>query len=142
MDSVSLNNNGSTVNTQIESNRSDAIRRKLESAKDSNNDAELRDAAEQFESVFINMMLKTMRSTIPENQGYIEKSNASSTYESMLDEEMSKGMSKGGGFGLSDMIYKSLAKRVEMEDAARNSDVKDVDVKEKNEVVKVNSEEI
>lgn len=142
MNSVSLNNNGSTMNAQIESNQSEALKKKLESAKGSKDDSELRDAAEQFESVFINMMLKTMRSTIPEGQGFIEKSHATQTYESMLDEEMSNGMAKGGGFGLSDMIYKSLVKRAEMEDSVQNNDVKDVDVKEKNKEVKVTSEEV
>lgn len=140
----SLNNSGNTMNAQIESNQSEALKKKLEGAKDSKDDKELRDAAQQFESVFVNMILKTMRSTIPENQGYIEKSHATKTYESMLDEEMANGMAKGGGFGLSDMIYKSLVKRAAMEDADQGNEAKDVDVKEKDKEkeVKVISDKI
>lgn len=140
MNSVSLNNNGSTMNAQIDSNKSEALKKKLTNATNSKDDEKLRDAAQQFESVFINMMLKTMRSTIPEGQGYIEKSHATSSYESMLDEEMSSGMAKAGGFGLSDMIYKSLLKRAEIEDANNALKAKDVDVKEKNELVEASEE--
>ena len=130
MNQVSLNNSMNTMKAQIDSNKSDELKNKIDSAKNSKDNSELRDVAEQFESVFINMMLKTMRSTIPEGQGYIEKSNATQTYETMLDEEMSKNMAKGGGLGLSDMIYKSLVKRAEMEKSNEIDEVKDVDVKD------------
>lgn len=142
MNSVSLNNNSGTMKAQIESNQSEVFKRKLESAKTTKDDKELKDAAKQFESVFINMMLKTMRTTIPEGQGYIEKSNATKTYESMLDEELSKGMAQGGGFGLSDMIYKSLVKRVAMEEASQNTSIKNEGTKETNKKEKDTSEKI
>lgn len=130
MDSLALNNNPASLKTQIESNQNEALKNKLQAAKNSKDDQELRDVSKQFEAVFINMLLKNMRSTIPEDQGYIEKSNATKTYESMLDEEMAEQMSKAGGIGLSDMIYKSLVKRAEIENSLENGQVAGVDIKE------------
>lgn len=130
MDSLALNNNPASLKTQIESNQNEALKNKLQAAKNSKDDQELRDVSKQFEAVFINMLLKNMRSTIPEDQGYIEKSNATKTYESMLDEEMAEQMSKAGGIGLSDMIYKSLVKRAEIENSLESGQVANVDIKE------------
>lgn len=81
----------------------------LKKAAESGDDEKLKKACQEFESVFLNMMLSTMRKTIPDG-GLIEKSQATETFESMLDEEYSKSLSKSGGIGLADVLVKQLKK--------------------------------
>lgn len=81
----------------------------LKNATKSGDDKELKKACQELESVFLNMMLSTMRKTIPEG-GLFEKSQASKTFESMLDEEYAKSLSKSGGIGLAKVLEKQLKK--------------------------------
>lgn len=83
----------------------------LKKAADSGEDKRLRETCQEFESVFLNMMLQTMRKTIPDG-GLVEKSQATETFESMLDEEYAKSLSKSGGIGLADVLYKQMKKDV------------------------------
>ncbi|MBF4694525.1 rod-binding protein [Fusibacter ferrireducens] len=91
----------------------DAFKKKLEEATKSKDETEIREAAEQFESFFINMLFKEMRKTVQEG-GLIEKSNARANFESMLDEEMSKKITEAGGIGLTDMMVKNFMHQYEM----------------------------
>jgi Rod binding domain-containing protein len=61
-----------------------------------------------FESVFLNKLLSSMRKTIPKS-GLLD-SFASDMFQSMMDEEMSKEMSKNKGMGMGEMIYQDLNK--------------------------------
>lgn len=81
----------------------------LKKAAESGDDEKLKEACQEFESVFLNMMLSTMRKTIPDG-GLTEKSQATETFESMLDQEYSKSLSKSGGIGLADVLAKQLKK--------------------------------
>ena len=76
-------------------------------AADAKQDAKLRSACVEFESVFLNMLLTQMRQTIPKG-GLLPQSNEQDIMQSMLDSEMAKNMSAAGGIGLSDMLYRQL----------------------------------
>ncbi|WP_302139218.1 flagellar assembly peptidoglycan hydrolase FlgJ [Halomonas alkalicola] len=65
----------------------------------------VRGAAEQFEALFIQMMLKSMRDTIPES-GLME-SQATDLYQSMLDQQWSQVMASRG-IGLADKLVAQL----------------------------------
>lgn len=80
------------------------LQRRIEGAVDSKKDKELMDVCRDFESIFIHMMLKEMRKTIPDS-GFVEKSTASKIFEDMFDEEISKETSKGEGIGLARVLY-------------------------------------
>lgn len=69
---------------------------------------ELRRAAAEFESLFINQMLKSMRETIGKSELF-HGGNAEDIYASMLDTELSKNMAKAGGIGLADMLLRQLS---------------------------------
>ncbi|MDU2063686.1 MAG: rod-binding protein [Sporomusaceae bacterium] len=71
-------------------------------------DKKLKKVCQDMESVFINMMLSTMRSTVPKDS-LLGDSNEDDILKSMLDSEMAKNLSQAGGIGLSDVIYKQLA---------------------------------
>lgn len=99
----------SSASQNKETVETDAFKELLKTAAEGKDLKKLKEASEEFEAYFINMLFKEMRKTIQEG-GLVEKSQARSTFESMLDEEMSKNMSKQGGLGLADMIYNNMVR--------------------------------
>ena len=65
-----------------------------------------KDVASQFESIFIQMMLKSMRDTVPE--GGLFDSNQMAMYQEMFDQQVSLDMSRHGGIGLAEIIERQL----------------------------------
>ena len=72
--------------------------------------AQIREAAEMFESHFLNMMFRTMRMTTFDGgeDAFIPRGNAERIFTEMLDEQMSDAAAAQGGFGLADMIYAQM----------------------------------
>jgi len=68
-----------------------------------------RSAARQFEALFMNMMLKSMRDAIPV-EGLFDDSNTK-LYTEMMDSQLSQSLSKGGGIGLADFIIKQMQRQ-------------------------------
>lgn len=77
----------------------------------SQKDKELKEACKGFEAMFLNMMYREMRATVPENTLFGE-SNAMKIFEDMRDTELTKKIADIGGIGLGDLIYKQLAPTV------------------------------
>lgn len=75
----------------------------------------LRDAAVQFESLFLQQMLKVMRDTVPESDLF-GKRNAEKLFQAMYDEQLAVEMAKAGGIGLSDIIYRQMVMFVPADD--------------------------
>jgi flagellar protein FlgJ len=73
--------------------------------------------AEEFESIFLDMMLKSMRKTAVGE----EQSNAQSIYTSMLDSEYAKNMSANKSFGIKSLILDWLEKHNHTKPADGNS---------------------
>lgn len=67
----------------------------------------LLEACREFEAIFLNMMLKQMRSGVSESD-FIEKSHARGIFEEMHDEELAKAMAQGRGVGLAQQLYQQL----------------------------------
>jgi flagellar protein FlgJ len=72
--------------------------------------AALKEAARQFESLFTQMLLKSMREA---NKGFGEDSmfgsDQADMYQDMFDDQIAMQLSKGKGLGLADMLIKQLA---------------------------------
>ena len=68
----------------------------------------LREACEGFEAMFLSMMYKQMRATVPDNELFGKKSNALEIFEDMRDTELMNAAAKSGGIGIADMMYKQL----------------------------------
>ncbi|MFZ5968911.1 MAG: rod-binding protein [Bacillota bacterium] len=83
----------------------------FEQAQKDGDEKKLMEVCKQFESVFVNMMLKNMRNTI-EDGGWIEKSQARGIFEDMLDEKTAIEVSKGQGVGLANQLYKQLSRNL------------------------------
>tara|TARA_B100000579_G_scaffold436072_1_gene461004 strand:- start:1314 stop:1634 length:321 start_codon:yes stop_codon:yes gene_type:complete len=79
----------------------------LPDAKIKTDDYRLREASNEFEAIFIQQMLKTMRKTSLESD-FIKKSEGEKIFRSMLDEQYAILSAKSGRLGLGEMIYKQL----------------------------------
>ena len=82
-------------------------------------DKDLKKACEGFEAMFLNMMYRQMRATVPEDTLFGE-SNALKIFQDMRDDELMKNVAAGGGIGIADMMYKQLKPQVESRNAAQN----------------------
>ena len=67
----------------------------------------LRTAAQQFESLVLDLVLKGMRKTLSEESLF--DSEAGRLYTDLLDQEMSKKLARSGQLGLADMMVKQLS---------------------------------
>lgn len=81
----------------------------LKSQVKSDDPAALHAAAKQFEALFLQMVLKSMRDSVP-REGLFD-SDQSRMFESMLDQQLSLNMSGKGTLGLAAMIEKQLARK-------------------------------
>ncbi|MDP1633819.1 MAG: flagellar assembly peptidoglycan hydrolase FlgJ, partial [Gallionellaceae bacterium] len=70
-------------------------------------DQALKAAAQQFESVFLNMMLKSMRDATPQDGMF--DSEQTKMFTGMLDQQLAQNMSSRG-VGLADMMVKQLSR--------------------------------
>ncbi len=72
-----------------------------------NSDKDIEKVSRDFESIFLNKLLSSMRKTVPKS-GLLD-SFATDMFQSMMDEEMSKEMAKNKGMGMGEMIYNDLS---------------------------------
>lgn len=75
-------------------------------------DSNIKKVAQEFESLFLNEMMKAMRSANAVfAEGNFMNSNESKTYQDMHDQQLAVTMSKsGGGIGLADVLERQLSK--------------------------------
>lgn len=78
-----------------------------QAAKSNKEDAKLKNACQEMEAVFLNMMLSEMRKSVPKG-GLFAESNGEDIMRSMLDSELTKNMARAGGMGLADMLYRQM----------------------------------
>jgi flagellar protein FlgJ len=97
--SISNNDIGSLA---IDSQGLDKLRLQ---AKDSPDKA-LKSAAQQFEQVFLNMMLKSMREATPQDGMF--DNEQTKMFTGMLDQQLAQSMSAGQGVGLADVMVRQL----------------------------------
>jgi peptidoglycan hydrolase FlgJ len=81
----------------------------IESKKKGTDDIKMREACQEFESVFVTYLLQSMRKTVQNNaegDGFSRE-----VYTSMMDEEIAKVISKGPGIGLADSLYRQFSSK-------------------------------
>jgi len=66
----------------------------------------LAEVARQFETIFLKMMLKSMRDTVPESD--LVNNDKARFYQSMYDDQISLDLSKRGDLGLAQMIVNQM----------------------------------
>lgn len=83
----------------------------------SKRDKELKEACKGFEAMFLSMMYKEMRATVPENTLFGE-SNGQKIFMDMRDSELMKNVAESGGLGLADLMYRQLSPQVKAQEQA------------------------
>lgn len=74
------------------------------------NPERLRAAAQEFEAIMLNIMVKEMRKNVPESPIFGEN-RAREIFNEMLDNQYVKLMTQHGGIGLADMLVKQFSHR-------------------------------
>lgn len=93
-----------------------------QAAKDNSPEA-IKAVAKQFEAIFMNMMLKSMREATPQDNPF--DSEQSRTFTSMLDQQLSSNLATKG-LGLADILAKQLSKTSQTASSALEQAVKNV----------------
>ena len=84
--------------------------------EDGQGDTALRAAAQQFESMFLQEMMRSMRQATIKSD--LMESNALDTFEGMFDKEVAMQMAKRGGMGMADMMVQQMKKHLPADGAA------------------------
>jgi flagellar protein FlgJ len=102
-DTASLQYQNTSLNASLNSMKKGGLS-EVENAK-------LKEACKDFESLFIKQMLDTMRKTV--NKGELLNGGmAEDVFEDMLYDEYASSMAGSGDFGISKMMYKELSGRI------------------------------
>ena len=78
-----------------------------------NQDKALKESAQQFEGLFIQMMMKSMREASSPMKDEDNESSARETFENMFDKEVSLQMSKRGAMGVADFMAKAVKQQIQ-----------------------------
>jgi len=80
----------------------------------------LKKACADFEAIFISLMFRTMRQTVP-TSGYFKAMPGKDVYTMMMDQKLAEELAhRGGGLGIQKMLYNQLNKPIhtDKEDAS------------------------
>lgn len=105
----SVNRKDSAKNRDVESISSNFKKLVQEKDKEAQK-KELHKASQDLESMFVSMILKQMRSSIPKNS-LTGNGREQEIYTTMFDEEIAKAISHGKGIGFASFIEKQLSKK-------------------------------
>jgi peptidoglycan hydrolase FlgJ len=67
----------------------------------------LREAAAEFESLFVSHLFQAMRRTVPET-GWMGSGEGEQVFREMLDQEMSRRVAEKGSFGIGELLCRQL----------------------------------
>ena len=100
-----------STNNEIMINTANAERSKnvFKNVNASSSEYEMKQATQDFEAIFLNMVIQAMWKTIPES-GMFEKNSVTNIYEGIIKSALSDGLSKDGGIGIGKMLYQQLSK--------------------------------
>lgn len=130
MDIKAIGSSIDTSDTGAKKNKvsDDNFQKYLEKAYSQGDQDKLKKACEDFESIFLNMMLKEMRATV-QKADLTPTDSGRDVFEGMMDDELMKNASKSGGVGLSKILFKQLS--AQMKEAYTPESVSKASIKEK-----------
>ncbi len=70
---------------------------------------EIQKAAQDFEAVLLNMVLKAMWKTVPKSDLF-EKNSATQIYEGLMHSSLSEEMASNGGLGIAKVLAQQLSR--------------------------------
>ena len=75
-------------------------------------DNELKEACKGFESMFLSLMYKSMRATVPENTLF-GSNNGQKIFQDMYDQKLMESVADSESFGIAKLLYKQLSSQTE-----------------------------
>jgi flagellar protein FlgJ len=75
-------------------------------------DAKLKKACQDFESMLVKQMLDKMRGTVQKTDLF-GSSQEEQTFQDMLDQQFSTSIAQSGSMKLGDMLYKQISKEIQ-----------------------------
>jgi|WetSurMetagenome_2_1015567.scaffolds.fasta_scaffold165690_2 peptidoglycan hydrolase FlgJ len=69
---------------------------------------QLKQACREFESIFVEQLLRSMKATVPQG-GFINKSSATKMFEEMLDQQFARETAVSGQLGIAETLYRQMA---------------------------------
>ena len=72
-------------------------------------DKDIQKAAQDFEAVLLNMVIKSMWKTVPKSDLF-EKNSANNIYEGLMHSSLAEEMASNGGMGIATALAKQLSK--------------------------------
>lgn len=107
MDSIKSAQIQNTLFNQLSDQKLDGLRRQSDFGK-VQSEKGMEKAARDFESIFINKLFESMRQGIPKSD--LLDSHSMDMFQSMMDQEMAKELSKRKGLGMGEMVYNDLSR--------------------------------
>ncbi len=101
-----------TTKNVTEKIESQGFEAKLKKAMDEKDEDALKKVCNDFESIFMGIIYKQMKSTVLKSD-LVPQSNAQNIFESMLDDELTKETAKAGGIGLGKLLFDQFKKDLE-----------------------------
>lgn len=77
-------------------------------------EAQAREAAVSFEAMFLAAMLEHMGRDVQSGEGYFGAGQSEQVYSSLLNEQYGKDLSKNGGIGIADAVYRFILQAQEV----------------------------
>lgn len=84
-------------------------------------DAKLKKAAQQLEGVFIQQLYKSMRETVPQQEGIVSGGAGEDIFTGLLDQHLAAETPKHWETGLSDALYRQLRRGLPVDSSAAAS---------------------
>ncbi len=108
---VSSNLNMQTAKNAKASSDASGFESTLTDALKSGDEKQLKKACQDFESIFMSMMFKSMRATV-DKSSLVTEDQGTEIFQGMLDDELTKNASEAGGIGLANMLFDQLKKQL------------------------------
>ncbi len=111
IDGVNLDSRGSVDSAQNYKTSTDDndFEKRLKAAVENGEEAQLKQVCKEFEGIFLNMMYKQMKATVPKSD-YLKSDYGTEMYNTMMDETLVETISQKG-IGLGEYMYKQLSKQ-------------------------------
>ena len=81
-------------------------------------EAAVRKAASDLQGLFVQQLYKTMRESVPDDGGLVEKSQGEEIFAGLMDERVAADTGTRWHRGLGDAIYRALRQKAGLDDAA------------------------
>jgi len=100
---ASLPHTNPKMDAQIEQLRMMPLRQKTGMTEE-----QMREAADQFETMITRLLLKEMRKTVPSEDGLFSQTQSTKMYNDIVDDHLAEELAKNNSLGIDTLIYEEL----------------------------------